>query len=440
MTETLVAPTTHTRVVTPKRAWLITSLLFAFLLLNFADKAVLGFAGVHIQQDLDITPAQFGLLQSAFFWLFAAGAIVLGALSSRIGMRWLLAAMMLVWIVTMVPLLGPVSFGVLLACRIALGFAEGPAYALATHTVHSWFPAEKRALPSGIVTAGASVGPLLAAPILTWVIVTWSWHAAFGVLIVAGGLWMAAWLAFGKNAPESTDVAQTVATPQVADRSLRRILLTGTVIGIGLLTFFSYWATTLKVAWLPVYLTDGLGYDTTTAGRLIILPYAVAAATAIGAGWLSNHLTARGVSRKASRGYLAGGLVVTSGVSMVAFTLLAAGLPQMLFITLAFSLNSAAFAVAFTAIGDVVHPRRRGTVMGCLVAFYSMAGILAPLVLGYFVGSASDRITGYGHGFALTGILMAVGGAAATLLVNPERDMNPTRESTATITTTEVIR
>ena len=64
---------------------------------------------------------------------------------------------------------------------------ELAAYALATHVVHSWFPPEKRALPAGVVSAGSSVGPLIAAPVLTLVIATWDWHAAFLVLIVA--LW-----------------------------------------------------------------------------------------------------------------------------------------------------------------------------------------------------------------------------------------------------------
>ena len=56
------------------RAWVLTVLLVAFLFLNYADKAVLAFAGTQIQAELGISPAQFGLVQSAFFWLFAAGA------------------------------------------------------------------------------------------------------------------------------------------------------------------------------------------------------------------------------------------------------------------------------------------------------------------------------------------------------------------------------
>lgn len=406
----------------PSRAWLVAGMLFAFMVLNFADKATLGFAGVQIQEDLGIGPGQYGLVQSAFFWLFAVGAITVGALASKVSMRWLLAALMLIWIVTMLPLTMPVGFGVLLACRVALGFAEGPAYALATHTVHNWFPPEKRALPAGLVTAGASCGPLIAAPVLTWVIATWSWHAAFGVLVVCGALWIVIWLAIPTGTPPAV-LGGTVRGPLPTDAPLRTLLSTGTVAGIGLLTFFSYWSTTLKVSWLPVYLNDGLGYDTITSGRLITLPYAFAAAGAISAGLLSNHLTARGVSRRIARGWLAGGLVVGSGLSMVGFTVVDPGWVQMALVVAAFSLNSAAYAVAFTAVGDVVHPKRRGTVLGVLVAFYSTAGILAPLLLGHFVGGAADRLDGYNLGFAVTGVLMAVGGLVATAFVRPERDL-----------------
>ncbi|WP_037231772.1 MFS transporter [Rhodococcus wratislaviensis] len=408
-----------------RAAWTITLLLLAFMLLNFADKAVLGFAGVHIMKDLGLTPQQFGMVQSAFFWLFAVGAIVIGALTSKINVRWLLSSVMLVWIVTMLPLLGPVSLIVLLACRIMLGFAEGPAFALATHVVHSWFPPERRALPAGVVAAGASIGPLIAAPTLTWVIVTWSWHAAFGVLIAAGLVWSIAWLLLGKDAPESVTARNpetTAADDLPAEAPYRVLLTTGTIVGIALLTFFSYWSTTLKISWLPLFLSDGLGYDTITAGRLITLPYAVAAVASISAGLLSNTLTARGVSRRITRGYLTGGLVVAAGVSMFLFTTIGTGPLQMVLITLAFSLNTAAYAVAFVAVGDLVHPKQRGTILGCLVAFYSMAGVIAPLLLGHFVGDAADKASGYGQGFAITGLLMVFGGLAATFLVRPDRD------------------
>ena len=41
---------------TPKGAWGITFLLFLFMLVNFADKIVVGLAGVPIATDLKLDP------------------------------------------------------------------------------------------------------------------------------------------------------------------------------------------------------------------------------------------------------------------------------------------------------------------------------------------------------------------------------------------------
>ena len=63
---------------TPKEAWLIVTLLFLFMLINFADKAVIGIAAVPIMQELQLSPRQFGLIGSSFFLLFSVSAIITG--------------------------------------------------------------------------------------------------------------------------------------------------------------------------------------------------------------------------------------------------------------------------------------------------------------------------------------------------------------------------
>jgi hypothetical protein len=47
---------------TPKGAWKITVLLLFYMVVNFADKIVVGLAGVPIMTELKLTPAQFGFL------------------------------------------------------------------------------------------------------------------------------------------------------------------------------------------------------------------------------------------------------------------------------------------------------------------------------------------------------------------------------------------
>src|ERR1700756_1064696 len=69
-----------------KGAWGITALLFLFMLINFADKIVVGLAGPASMNDpgLELTPEQFGFLGPAFFFLVAISAVVVGFISNRV--------------------------------------------------------------------------------------------------------------------------------------------------------------------------------------------------------------------------------------------------------------------------------------------------------------------------------------------------------------------
>src|SRR6476619_4931048 len=103
------------------RAWIVVAPLFTFMLINFADKAVIGIAAVPIMQELQLSPRQFGLIGSSFYLLFAVSAIVTGFIVNRVQTRWALLTMGLVWALTQFPMLGAVGLATLVACRVALG-------------------------------------------------------------------------------------------------------------------------------------------------------------------------------------------------------------------------------------------------------------------------------------------------------------------------------
>ena len=192
---------------TPKGAWKITFLLFLFMLVNFADKIVVGLAGVPIMTELKLEPEEFGLLGSSFFFLFSIAAIIVGFIVNRIATRWVLLVLALVWALAQFPMVGTVGFTTLLVCRVILGAGEGPAFSVAAHSIYKWFPDEKRTLPTAILSQGSAFGVILAVPALNWVIVNYSWHYAFGALGVVGLMWVVAWLILGKEGP----LVQTVA-------------------------------------------------------------------------------------------------------------------------------------------------------------------------------------------------------------------------------------
>ena len=125
---------------TPKGAWKITFLLFLFMLVNFADKIVVGLAGAPIMDELKLSPEQFGLLGSSFFFLFSISAIVVGFIVNRVDTRWVLLVMAVIWSLAQFPMVGTVSFTTLLICRVILGAGEGPALSVAAHAIYKWFP------------------------------------------------------------------------------------------------------------------------------------------------------------------------------------------------------------------------------------------------------------------------------------------------------------
>src|SRR5437899_5505785 len=280
---------------TPKGAWKITFLLFLFMLVNFADKIVVGLAGVPIMTELKLEPEQFGLLGSSFFFLFSISAIVVGFIVNRIDTRWVLLALAAVWALAQFPMVGTVSFTTLLICRIILGSGEGPAFSVAVHAVYKWFPDEKRTLPTAILSQGSAFGVILAVPALNWVIVNYNWHYAFGVLGVVGLVWVVASLVLGKEGPLVHHIAMAAAEPRI--RNFQR-LTSRTFIGSCCATFGAYWALSLGLTWFTPFIVQGLGFSQKDAGLISVLPWVFGATIVLLTGWISQVMLTKGYSTR----------------------------------------------------------------------------------------------------------------------------------------------
>ena len=421
------------RRVSPKDWWII-GLLLAFFTLNFADKAAIGLAAPDIEQELGLTAAEYGLVSSSFFWVFAVGAVVLALIFRRIGWRWSAALLMIAWVASMAPLTVPVTLTVLIASRVVLGFFEGPAHALCQAVVADRFPSHQRAFAGAVVNAGSSLGPLVAAPLLTWVIVTWTWHAAFAVLVAVGAVWAVIWLLVTRREPGMGP--QRVAAGQLVqdgpdgladdpngdiDVPLSSLLRTGSFWGLALLSFAGYLISSLKVAWLPSFLHDGMGYSRGTVGVLVTVPYGLAIVVLLTAGLLSGRMLRAGRSARAARGFLTMGFLCFAGLAMIAFTQVRPGGLQLGLVVAAFSINSVAFSVAFAGAADFLPRRHRPGFFGCIIAAYSVAGIVAPWLLGVVVDAADTVSQGYANGFLIVGITICVCAVAGGLLLNPAR-------------------
>ncbi|GAA1856851.1 MFS transporter [Paeniglutamicibacter psychrophenolicus] len=431
MAVTTILKGTPTRSGTPttRRNWGIVLMLLIFSMLNFADKAAIGLASKPIRESMDLSASQYGLLSSAFFWLFAIGAVVLTAVFRKISYTWAVGILMFTWILTMLPLTTQTTFGVLLASRIALGFFEGPAHALCQSIVHGLFPAEKRATAGAVVTAGTSLGPLISAPVLTWIILRWDWHASFIFLVGVSLAWIVTWFFFADRLPfrkridtDEEKKAETAIDPNGdIDVPFYRLLMLPSFWGLALLSFAGYLITSLKVTWLPAFMNEGLGYSMKTVGTLVAIPYVSAMVILLGTGMFSGWLIKRGFSSRVARSFLTSACLLFAGVCMITFTQLPSGPLQLLLVVCAFSINSIAFAIGFAGASDFLPAHQRAAFFGCIVAAYSVAGMVAPYVLGLIVENAPTPAEGYSNGFFIVGIVICVFGVAGGLMLNPAR-------------------
>jgi MFS family permease len=404
---------------TPKGAWKITFLLFLFMLVNFADKIVVGLAGVPIMTELKLEPEQFGLLGSSFFFLFSIAAIVVGFIVNRIATRWVLLTLALIWALAQFPMVATVDFTTLLVCRIILGAGEGPAAAVAAHAIFKWFPDEKRTLPIAVLSQGAAFGVIFAVPALNWVIVNYSWHYAFGVLGVVGLMWVAAWLILGQEGPLVQTEAKAASEPRIP---YVRLLTSRTFVGCVGATFGAYWVLSIGLTWFTPFIVKGLGFSQQQAGFVSILPWVFGAVVVLLTGWISQLMLARGFTTRGARGVLGAAPLIAGGAILALMPHVAPGGLMIALLVIGSGLCGSIYVVCAPMLAEFTPVSQRGAIIAIYGALYTLAGILAPTVMGSVVQHAAEPLDGYLTGFAINAAIMIVSGLLGLLLLWPNTE------------------
>src|SRR6202171_3232622 len=404
---------------TPKGACQITFLLFLFMLVNFADKIVVGLAGVPIMTELKIEPERFGFLGSSFFFLYSIAAIVVGFIVNRVETRWVLLILAAIWALAQFPMVGTIGFTTLLICRVILGAGEGPAASVAAHAIFKWFPDEKRTMPIAILAQGSAFGVILAVPALNWLIVNYSWHYAFGALGVVGLMWVVAWLILGKEGP----LVQTVAMAANEQRiPYFHVLTARTFIGCCAATFGAYWALSLGLTWFTPFILQRLGFSQKDAGWISILPWVFGAVIVLLTGWVSQVLMARGVSTRVARGVLGSVPLIVGGLILAVLPHVEVGGLTIALLVVGSGLCGSIYVVCAPMLGEFTPVSQRGAVLAIYGAIFTLAGIIAPMVMGSVIQRAASPLDGYMTGFTINAVIMIASGLLGLLLLWPNTE------------------
>lgn len=398
--------------------WGVIAFLFFLGVINFADKTIIGFAAVPIMKSLGLTHKQFGFVGSAFFWLFSISALVVGRLSDRFCTKSLLGGMAAIWALVQFATVFVIRLPQLVATRVALGAAEGPAYNLSIHQAAKWVPPSERAFGFTWVTIGSSLGPALAAPVLLYFIFHYGWRSAFTLLGVVGILWVIAWLVFAKENPQS--VGLTSPEPiddghpraSIALRNLLPILISRDFLIVNFAAFANYWGIALLIFWVPPYLQQVRHISHGHLQYLEGLPWLVSAFASLLINFIADRVYRRTQSSRKSRVFMVGAVGILSSVFWYYFVTVTSTREAIVFLLIACALGSPFFPLASAIVSDMVLPEHRGTLLGVLIGVATTAGLLAPAVSGILIQAGAHQ-SGYAHSF----MLMAALGIGASLLL-----------------------
>jgi len=176
---------------------------FLYFDLSFMVWVMLGPLAVQIASDLQLTPAEKGLMVATPVLAGALLRIVMGVLVDQIkpkmagliGQVIVIASLLTAW------LHGLQTFQHALMLGLGLGFA-GAAFAVALPLASRWYPPEHQGTALGIAGAGNS-GTVFAALFAPSLAVAYGWNNVFGLVLIPLAIAMFVYIVFAKDAPDA---------------------------------------------------------------------------------------------------------------------------------------------------------------------------------------------------------------------------------------------
>jgi len=289
--------------------WIAIILVTAAIALNYMDRSTLAIGNLRIRQEFGINATAIGALGSAWALTYGFTQLPSGYLLDRIGPRILVGVSMIVW--SLFQAAGGIAgnYFQLMLSRIGLGVTEAPCFPSATRSVSDWFHVRDRGTPSGVYTSGAYIGPTIAPPILTGIMLGWNWRVMFIVMGLAGvaaaGLWFLIYRDPRRQALSPQDAAylreNREAKASVTLREWTSLFRFRAMWALMLGAFCTGYITWMYQIWLPGYLEMQQHISIAKAGFLASVPLICAFFGALAGGYISDHLVKRGVELIASR-------------------------------------------------------------------------------------------------------------------------------------------
>lgn len=381
--------------------WVIIGLIGLATIINYIDRSTLAIMWPSISEDLGMTKNDYALILNVFMVAYALGQSILGRLFDKVGTRMGYVVAIATWGVSsfmhsMARSILSFSF-----FRVTLGFGEAGNWPGAVKSNAEWFPIKERAVAQGIFNAGASVGSVIAPPLIAILWAAFGWKATFMIVGSFGMLWLIPWLIINKKGPNEHPWITEKEQKYIIEGQHQKEKNNSTSKSLSLrkvLSFRESWAVLISrlflepiwwlfVGWMPLYLADVYGFDVKQIGLFAWVPYVGAAIGSISGGYYSGKLIEKGDSINKARktAITIGGVIMFLGLVT---TILAADTPLKFVVIVAFVLFGFQFTIG--NIQTMPSDLFGGKSVGTLAGFGGTVGVFAVIIMNFLVPVISE--------------------------------------------------
>jgi ACS family hexuronate transporter-like MFS transporter len=291
--------------------WYIVALIFAITCINYIDRNSIGLLVTDFGPGLGITRELYGNVGTVLLCAYTLSQAISGRLFDRLGARIGFSVSVIVWCCAAMAqglIHGYLSFAV---CSFFLGLGEAGNWPGAAKVIAEWFPQRERATGMAIFNAGASMGGVLAPPLVArWLDPAIGWRNTFFLVGCLGFFWLAIWLIVYRPVTSHPRLtlqerelielghAESGDAPPPPTSQLLCMRQTWAILIARFLVDPVWW---LYVLWLPTYLRDARHLDIKAIGAYAWVPYLAAAVGALFGGWLAGRIIRARLSVNAAR-------------------------------------------------------------------------------------------------------------------------------------------
>jgi len=380
----------------PRRYTLIL-LSFAATFICYMDRVNISVAIIPMSAELGWDPRTQAAVLSAFFVGYLVTQVIGGRLADRFGGKIVLSGGVLSWsLFTLVtPWAAFAGLTALLAARVGMGVGEGVTFPSIYSLFGRWLPKEENSRAIGMVFSAIPLGSVFALLVTPIVVIHFGWPWAFFSFGAVGAIWWYVWQTRVQADPqrhptiaehERAYIAAVAATSVEAPRppSLRTLLGHLPVWAIIVGHFCNNWGGYVLLAFMPTYITQGLGVDFASVGIFSVVPSLCSFLALNVAGWITDRMIERGRDVTKTRK-----MMQTIGFGGAATTLMFVGYihdaPTAIALMSVGSILGACAASGFAVNHLDIAPRYAGVVMGLSNTAGTIPGIIGINASGWIL-------------------------------------------------------